>query len=251
MKLSVCVDAVYNGRGFEESVRSIGELGYDTIEFWTWWDKDLDDVSRVVREAGVSIACFCTKFVSLVDSSKREEYIQGLEESIAAAKRLDCRALISQVGNELKDVSREEQRRSLVEGLKACVPLLEREGMTLLVEPLNLLVDHQGYYLASSEEAFGIVREVGSKHVKVLFDIYHQQITEGHLISTIQANIEWIGHFHAAGNPGRHELNFGEIHYPAVFDAIRVTGYEGYVGLEYFPLREPEEGLRELEWRAL
>ncbi|SDO42105.1 Xylose isomerase-like TIM barrel [Paenibacillus sp. yr247] len=64
----------------------------------------------------------------------------------------------------------------MIDGLEACLPLLEREGITLLVEPLNTIVDHQGYFLSSSKEAFDIVKQVGSQHVKVLFDIYHQQI---------------------------------------------------------------------------
>mgnify|MGYP000668235660 CR=1 FL=1 len=77
---------------------------------------------------------------------------------------------------------RELQRKSLVEGLKACAPLLEKKGVTLVVEPLNLRVDHRGYFLSGSDEAAEIIKEVGSPNVKMLFDIYHQQITEGDLV---------------------------------------------------------------------
>lgn len=130
-----------------------------------------------------------------------------------------------------------------MEGLKACVPYLEESGITLVVEPLNVRVDHAGYYLYSSDEAAGIMREVGSPYVKMLFDIYHQQITEGDLIRRIREYIPYIGHFHAAGNPGRHELYDGEIDYRKVFAAIGETGYDGYIGLEYFPEDEVEKGL--------
>ncbi|MFC5701674.1 hydroxypyruvate isomerase family protein [Cohnella faecalis] len=246
MKLSVCVDAVYRGKDFTESVKDVKSAGYDTIEFWTWWDKDLDMVRRAVEEAGVKVATFCTKFVSLVDPLKRGEYIHGLEESIAAAKQLKCGSLISQVGQALAGVSNDEQRQSIVDGLKACAPILERENVTLLVEPLNTKVNHNGYYLSSSAEAFEIVRQVGSPRVKVLYDIYHQQITEGNLIAAIVENIGYIGHFHAAGNPGRHELDVGELNYEYIFKAIKETGFNGYVGLEYFPLDEPSAGLRKL-----
>ncbi|WP_307553079.1 hydroxypyruvate isomerase family protein [Paenibacillus sp. V4I5] len=246
MRLSVCMDAVYSKHDFAQSVKEVKQIGYNTIEFWSWWNKDLDEVARVVKTTGVSVAAFCTKFVSLVDESMRETYLVGLAESIEAAKRLNCTQLISQVGQELEGVSREAQRQSLVDGLKACVPLLEREGITLLVEPLNTLVNHQGYFLASSEEAFDIVKQVGSQHVKVLFDIYHQQITEGHLITNIRENIALIGHFHAAGNPGRHELSNGELNYEQIFKAIDETGFTGYIGLEYFPLEEPSVGLKRL-----
>ena len=122
--------------------------------------------------------------------------------------------------------------------------MLETAGRTLVIEPLNELVDHAGYYLIRSDEAFEIVEEVGSSNVKVVFDIYHQQISEGHLIRNIIQNIDKIGHFHAAGNPGRNELTRGEIHYPQVFEAIQSTNYEGYVGLEYWPVEPALEGLK-------
>jgi hydroxypyruvate isomerase len=108
------------------------------------------------------------------------------------------------------------------------------------------LVDHAGYFLIRSDEAFGIVDEVASPNVKVIFDIYHQQISEGHLIKNIVANIDKIGHFHAAGNPGRNELQKGEINYPEIFKAISETSFEGYVGLEYWPLeKDPVVALKE------
>ena len=72
------------------------------------------------------------------------------------------------------------------------------------------------------------------------------QISEGHLVHNISTNIDKIAHFHAAGNPGRHELNVGEIHYPSVFEAIQKTDYQGYVGLEYWPINEPADALREV-----
>ena len=78
--------------------------------------------------------------------------------------------------------------------------------------------------------------------MKVVFDIYHQQISEGNLIQNIVENIDKIGHFHAAGNPGRNELQFGEINYPHVFAAIQQTDFEGFVGLEYWPLEEDPVG---------
>ena len=75
----------------------------------------------------------------------------------------------------------------------------------------------------------------------------NQQISEGHLITNILPNIDLIGHFHAAGNPGRHELQRGEINYPEIFNAIQETGFEGYVGLEYWPLDEnPVVALKEV-----
>ena len=246
MNISVCIDAIFNGKDFIESLKVVNKLGIDTFEFWGWWNKDISRIKTVKEELGMNVATFCTRMVSLVDPSKRSEYLDGLRESITVAKELNCKSLITQVGNEIVGVSREEQYKSLVDGLKECVPILEQSGITLLVEPLNVQVDHMGYYLYSSREAFKIVEEVESPNIKVLFDIYHQQITEGNLISSISSNINKIGHFHAAGNPGRHELGVGEINYPEIIKAIDNMGYEGYLGLEYFPTKDVVEGLKEI-----
>ncbi|MEM0969400.1 MAG: TIM barrel protein, partial [Verrucomicrobiota bacterium] len=115
--------------------------------------------------------------------------------------------------------------------------------------PLNELVDHPGYYLVQSPEAFEIVQEVASPHVQVVFDIYHQQISEGNVLANLRRHLErgHIGHLHAAGNPGRHELQRGELHYRSILSAIKETGYTGYVGLEYWPADEdPLPALREV-----
>ncbi|MEO0414793.1 MAG: TIM barrel protein [Verrucomicrobiota bacterium] len=244
---SVCIDAVFEGKSFDEACAAVKASGIPAIEFWGWWDKNIDDLKKAQAANDLAISACCTKFISLVDPSTRAEYLEGLELSIQAANDLGTPTLISQVGDFRAGVSREAQHQCLVEGLKEAAPMLEAGGITLVIEPLNELVDHAGYYLIRSDEAFEIIDEVGSPNVKVVFDIYHQQISEGHLIKNITQNIEKIGHFHAAGNPGRNELQRGEIHYPQVFQAIQETSYQGYVGLEYWPLdSEPTTALTEV-----
>jgi hydroxypyruvate isomerase len=246
MKFSVCVDALFRGKDFVESMNIIKELGFDTIEFWSWWNKDIDIILAAKERLGLNIHSFCTRSSSLTNAAMLEDYITGLKESIVIAKKLGVSNLISQVGNELQDISRKLQHYNIVNGLRTCVPLLEEAGITLIFEPLNTLLDHKGYYLYSSDEAFEICEEVNSSNVKVLFDIYHQQIMEGNLISRINKNIDKIGHFHAAGNPGRHELSTGELNYANIFQAILASKYSGYMGLEYFPLELPSKGLSAL-----
>jgi hydroxypyruvate isomerase len=93
------------------------------------------------------------------------------------------------------------------------------------------------------------MREVGSPHVKILFDIYHVQIMEGNLIDTIRKNIAYIGHFHVGDVPGRHEPGTGEIDYGNVFKAIRDLGFRDFVAMEYMPSKDPLATLAEV--RAL
>lgn len=247
MKLSVCVDALYNNKNFINSLEKVKEEGYETIEFWSWWDKDIIALKAAKDKLEINISAFCTKMISLTDETQRDAYYEGLKESIEVAKKLGCKKLITQVGNELSGVTRQEQKLSIINGLKKCVSILEKSEIILLIEPLNTLVDHKGYYLSASKEAFDIIDKVNSPNVKVLFDIYHQQIMEGNLISNIMASIDKIGHFHSAGNPGRHELTSGEINYKGIFEAIDTTSYDGYCGLEYFPINDVTDGLKELK----
>jgi hydroxypyruvate isomerase len=243
MRFSACVEPLFAGKSITESLPIAKSIGYDDFEFYCWWNYDLDEIIKVKNDLNMSVAGTCTKFITLTDISKQDKYIEGLKESIQAAKQMDCNMLISQTGNNMGSMPREFQRKNMIKTLRKCVPLLEEAGVTLAVEPLNTLVDHTGYFLYSSLEAFDIVEEVGSDNVKILFDIYHQQITEGNLISNIRGNIDKICHFHAAGNPGRNEIYYGEINYQQVFEAIRETGYQGLVGLEYTPIDAPEKGL--------
>jgi len=245
MKFSVCLDALYNGKDFINSMEQVSQYHFDAVEFWCWWDKDIQAIKKAKERLKMEIAGFCTKFISLVDSRQRTAYLQALEETIQIAKELGCHMIITQVGNDF-GISRVAQKLSLIEGLKACVPILEKHQMLLVFEPLNTIVDHPGYYLSSSEEAFQIAEEVDSPHVKVLFDVYHQQIMEGNIISRITENIDKIGHFHFAGVPGRNELNRGELNYSGIINAIKATSYDGYLGLEYFPKDDPSLGLSDL-----
>jgi hydroxypyruvate isomerase len=243
MRFSVCIESVFRGWDPLKALEGVREAGFGAFEFWGWWDKDLGALADKAAALSLDCAALCTRFVPLTVPERRGEYLAGLEESVGAAKRLGAGLLISQAGADT-GAERLEQRRSIVEGLKAAVPLLEKNGLTLALEPLNTRIDHPGYFLERSGEGFDIIGEVGratgSRRVKLLFDIYHQQITEGDLIRRFSPEIGRIGHFHAAGNPGRGELDTGELDYRGITAAIRALAYEGFLGLEYFP-----GGLRE------
>ena len=129
------------------------------------------------------------------------------------------------------------------------MPILEKYGIMLVIEPLNTLVDHKGYYLVTSDEGFDIIREVDSDNVKLLFDIYHQQVSEGNVISNMVNNLDLIGHLHSAGCPGRHELWQGELNYGQIFEAIDNAGYNGFCALEYKPTLDPIDSLTECKKR--
>lgn len=250
MKYSVCIDAVFMNQGsIADNMKKVKEAGYQATEFWSWWDKDIETIKEKQQELNLEVATFCTKFINPGDISLQQNYLEGLKESIEIAKTLSCNTLIAQAGWEFdsfaKEITRKQHRETLIDTMKKAGELVEKADMTLVIEPLNQLVNHPGYHLSTSLDAFDLIDRISNKNVKILFDIYHQQITEGNLIMNIKENIDKIGHFHAAGNPGRNEITKGEINYKHVFEAIKESGYQNYIGLEYMTKEDPKKGLVE------
>ena len=242
---SICTDAVFNGIDTAEAIRTCASLGLHTVEFWRWENKNMDCIIETARECNTEIAVFCAKMKSFVDPSARSESIEGICQSIEVAQKAGTKTLIGLSGNDTGQ-PRAEQYASMVAGLKEAAPYLEKAGITLVLEPLNILYNHAGYYLYTSKEGFDALKEVNSPNVKLLFDIYHQQLTEGNILNNIRDNIGLIGHFHTAGVPGRHELNNGELNYDFIFKEIDKLPYTGCIGLEYMPLVPPEAYLAAL-----
>ena len=242
MRLCVPVPCFFGALPFDEAIRKIGALGFDAAETYKWQTLDFDKVKAACEEANVELLSMCTSFFNMTDPAFKGDWLSGLKESCEAAKKLNVKRLITQVGPDT-GAERKFQHESIVNTLKEAVPILEDSGVTVMIEPLNTYVNHPGYYLWSSVEGFEIVREVNSPFVKVVYDIYHQQVMEGNIIPNITKNLDCIAHLHAAGHPGRNELQFGENDYRVIFDRVDKAGYTGACGLEYKPLMDPVESL--------
>lgn len=243
MRMCVPVPCFFAYRDFSEAISIIGKLGFDAAETYEWRGLDTDAVRGACESAGVELMSMCTTEFNMTAPEKRDAWLAGLRESCEAAKKMNVRRLITQVGNDT-GAERAYQRESIVDALKAARPILEEYGVKIMIEPLNTYVDHPGYYLWSSGEAFDIVREVDHELVRVVYDIYHQQIMEGNIIPSITNGLDVIEHLHSAGHPGRIELQFGESDYKVIFKAVDAAGYKGACGLEYHPTLEPVESLR-------
>ncbi len=255
LTFSPCIEMMFNELPFAERFAAVQATGLNYAEFWNWAGRDIDEIKAAAEKSAIQITSMCIgsknselaaefgKRVLLYPDSG-EVLFKVVEESIEAAKFLCVPALIITTGQERTDISHEEQHKYVVAALRKSAPLFEKSGILAVLEPLNILCDHKGYFLSSGYEAFDIIRETGSPKVKLLYDIYHQQITEGNLIPNIRNNIDLIGHFHVADNPGRHEPGTGEINYKNVFSAIDELGYQGIIGLEYSPIIDAVQALK-------
>ena len=244
MRLCVVYPCFFKNVDFCDAVRQCAALGYDAIETYGWKKLDPDAVRRALDETGVELLSMCTTEFNLTAPAARKQWVDGIRESCIAAQRLGVKRLITQVGADT-GAPRAEQHASIVAGLREGAPILAEYGVTVMIEPLNTYVNHPGYYLWSAVEGFEIVREVNHPNVKMVFDIYHQQIMEGNIIPNVTANLDCIAHLHGAGHPGRNEMQYGENDYRVIINAIDAAGYTGALGLEYKPLLDPIESLKE------
>ncbi len=255
-RLSVRVEALFRNMKLPQMMEKVAEAGYQGFEFGDWRAQDPAAIAHLKNRLGLQCACLVgnravnPKGMTLVEPADREAFLAEIQASTDAARRFETTRLVTLTGNEMPGVPREAQHKSIVEGLKRAHDVVAPYGVTLIVEPLNTLVNHPGYYLNHTAEAFEIVREVSSPNVKILLDIYHVQIMDGNLIDTIRKNIASIGHFHVGDVPGRHEPGTGEINYVNVFRAIRETGFHDFVAMEYLPSKDPMTTLSEVRAMA-
>ena len=169
---------------------------------------------------------------------------QSFRTNIPRAAKVGVPNVITFSGNR-GGMSDEEGAKNTVAGLNRVKKIAEDNGVTICMELLNSKRDHHDYMCDHTAWGVRVVEEVNSPRVKLLYDIYHMQIMEGDLIETIRQNIQWIGHFHTGGVPGRHELDeTQEIHWDAVMRAIADVGFKGYVAHEFVPTGDPLVSLR-------
>lgn len=190
----------------------------------------------------------------------REELVTKTKAAIDATAEAKFRNVIGFVGmkwnkpNDEKsgEISKEDAFKNCVEGIKLVAGHAEKAGVNICIEHLNSrdgsdpMTGHPGYQGDDLDWVMSILKKVGSPRVKLLFDIYHVQIMHGDLIRRIEECKEYIGHVHTAGNPGRGELDeLQEINYSAVMNKLVAAKYDGYVGQEFIPTRNPLDGLKQ------
>ncbi|HEX3347910.1 MAG TPA: TIM barrel protein [Acetobacteraceae bacterium] len=244
MTLSGCIEMLFHAEheDFAARIHAAHAAGLEAVEFWSWRNKDLDAVERALGDTGVALTGFLVDpRCAIVDPVTHPAFLDAVRAGIAAAQRLHARALIVVTGNELSDRPRAAQHAAIVDALRQAAPLAEDTGVSLVLEPLNTVVNHPGYYLASTDEGFGIVDEVGSPGVRLLYDLYHSVMMGEQPSDVLAGRGEMIGHVHIADAPGRHEPGTGRIDWGHCARVLDTSGYRGPVGLEYRPTRNTAE----------
>ncbi|MBY0585740.1 TIM barrel protein [bacterium] len=221
-----------NGLPDLDRVAGSNEPNYDAIALYGQKLKELGMTQATWVTNGCAGKCNC----SITDDSGTAEFLRRVHHTTKISPLVAGTISTVTSGIEVPKLSSKEMTQNVITALKKAAEIVEKAGGPVLVlEPLNVLVDHPGYHVVKTDHAAEIIDAVGSPKVKILYDIYHQQISEGNLIGNIRKHYDRIGYFQFGDHPGRHEPFTGEIHYPNVFKAIYQLGYQGMVGGEYGP----------------
>lgn len=228
------------------------DWGFKAFEFnglMNWSHEQAEQLRKRMDKLGMEMGVFTANpngwnKTRMVDAEQREAFLGEIKNAMTYVDITGNKFVTVLAGNEVPRLTRAQQAVNVIESMRYAADIAGKHNVTLCVEPLNVLVNHPGYFLNRSDEAYEILTAVDNPHIKMLFDIYHQQITEGNLINNIKQFQDRIGTFHVGDNPGRHEPGTGEINYRNVFKAIYELKHPGFLGLEFSPsIRERPKGV--------
>ncbi len=240
-------------RSFEKAIS-----GPPSVCRWCFNDVPLDELCTFVKQIGISAidlvgpkdwgtlkahgldSSMCNGAeINLTDgwadAKFYEQLVKNYTEMIPLVAKAGYKNLICFSGSR-RGMDDETGFKNCVTGLKKILPLAEKNGVIIQMELLNSKVDHKDYMCDRTPWGVELCKRLGSENFRLLYDIYHMQIDEGDVIRTIRDNHQYIGHYHTAGVPGRHEIDeTQELHYPAIMRAILATGFNDYVAQEFIP----------------
>jgi len=202
------------------------------------------EMERTGMKMGVFVAHTIPWREPVLTSGKpegREAFLKEIRESVEVAKRVNATWMTVVPGFQDLRLNMAYQTANMVETLKQACEILEPHGLVIVLEPLNFY-NHPGMFLTEVPQAYMFCKSVGSPSCKILFDIYHQQITEGNIIPNIDLAWEEVAYFQIGDNPGRKEPTTGEINYLNIFKHIHDKGYDGILGMEHGNFHKGKEG---------
>ena len=239
------------GKGEVDQLNFMADMGFHGFEDNGMKGRSVatqEAMAKVMAQRGITMGVFVAHTIywekpnlANGDASLREKFLQEVKESVEVAKRVNAKWMTVVPGHVDMRLDMGYQTANVVEALRRAAEILEPHNLVMVLEPLNFR-DHPGQFLSKSAQAFEVCRAVNSPSCKILFDIYHQQITEGNLIPNIDLAWEEIAYFQIGDNPGRKEPTTGEINYANVFRHIHEKGFQGVYGMEHGNAQSGKEG---------
>ena len=222
---------------FLERFNQASKAGFQAIEFWSHSDptRDMTKVANLCESLDLNIIQFTGwqgPSLALIDNHR--EFTEAIKQAIDIAHQLNA-PMFTVVGHQsIKGMSQEVSLKNITRALNGVIPMLESAGKKIILEPFNP-IDHEGHFLNGSSDALAICRSIASPFIKINWDLYHMQLSEGNLIENLQLGMDQIGYIQVADVPGRNQPGTGEINYKFVFDELKRMQYKGHIGLECWP----------------
>ncbi len=258
-KLSVMLWTVFKDMPFEQRLERVVEAGYNNVEligeYKKWSEDQWKQALAKSKQLGISYDVTAGLGHGAANPADRDALLADVRNELPIMQRINCPAVIIMSGNVVPGMPREVQHKSCVEGLKQAAALVE--GKQINGEPVRLLLENidpeenPKYYMTSVAEGFKIVRAVNHPQVRLLYDFYHEQISEGNLIEKLEKNIEYTGLVHIADVPGRHIPGTGEINYDNIYRKLAELKYDRTVAMEFLPLQDGVAELKRAKEQAL
>ncbi|MEM9280504.1 MAG: TIM barrel protein [Verrucomicrobiota bacterium] len=228
-----------------EKIEKAHADGFEAIEFWAYGGEDIDAIAAKCKELDMKVANFTAWGASITSGEKIDDFEAGIKEALTVAKKLNAKKM-TVVGHKWAEgVSEKDQIKNYTAALKRVAPLCEEASVMIIIEPFNP-VDHGKNLLNGSQLAVEICREVDSPMIKINWDFYHMQLSEGALITYLERGFDQVGYIQLADTPGRHQPGTGELNYKSILKAAYVLGYRGYVGVECRPKGSEQEAIQQL-----
>lgn len=246
-RFAVNVEMWWTGlKTYEQRIEQAARLGFPGIEFWPWENKNIKSIASLCQKLKIEIAQFTAWGFrpGLNDPKNHAEFVKKITRSCEVADQLQCRLMTVVAGDDVKGLTQAQMHQNVIDGLRRAAPIAEKRGITLILEPMNIRVDHKGHCLYGSEPTVRIIKAVASRNVKINWDLYHMQISEGDLCGHLRDGYDALGYVQLADHPGRNQPGTGEVHYPRVLKQLHDLGYRGFVGLELVPRGSELEAAR-------
>jgi len=238
-KFAVNIEMWFGKTPYLERFQKAADLGFSAVEIWPYKgnDRDPDRLAAAAAKAGVAIAQFSAwGFRPGMNDPKQEDaFVATIEEACQVAHKLKTDRMCVVAGDNQPGMTKDEMHAQCIKALKRAAPICEREKVMMILEPMNGRVDHPGHCLYGSADALAICDAVNSPMLKILWDLYHMQISEGDLCGHLKEGIRHLGYVQLADHPGRNEPGTGEVNYSRVLRQAKELGYDYYVGLELRP----------------
>lgn len=250
--LSVMLWTVFNKLPFEERLAKVAEAGYSQVElvgeYNNWTEAEFASANAARKRLGIQFDATAGLKNGVANPETRDAFLAELQQALAPMETLGCPAMIVLSGDVAPGLTHSDQHGAAIVTLKRAAKLIE--GRQINGQPVRLLLEcihleeNPHYFLTSANEAIEIVRAVNHPQVQFLYDIYHEQMSYGDLISKLEKHMDVIGLIHVADVPGRHEPGTGEIHYGNIYKKLVELKYRHNVAMEFYPSGDPVATLR-------